>query len=60
MECCENQNITCKKYENICINCGVIIDYEFVHENILRDYNMHISNMLKYKKVIYRRKKIFI
>ena len=57
MECCENQNITCKNYENVCINCGVIFDYEFVHENIFRDYNMHISNMLQYKKTIYCMKK---
>ena len=56
MECCENQNITCKNYEKICINCGTVIDYAFVHENIFRDYNMHISNMLQYKKIIYRRR----
>ena len=57
MDCCEYQNITCKNYERICINCGVIFDYKFVHENIFRDYNMHILNMLQYKKTIYRRKK---
>ena len=57
MECCENQNITGKNNEKICINCETVIDYEFVHENIFRDYNMHISNMLQYKKIIYRRKK---
>ena len=57
MECCENQNISYKNYANVCIYCGVIFDYEFVHENIFKDYNMHISNMLQYKKMIYRRKK---
>ena len=57
MECCDNKNITCKNYEKIYINCGTIIDYIFVHENINRDYNMNISNMLYYKKSIYRRKK---
>ena len=56
MECCKNQNIACKNHENICINCGTIIDYEFVHENIFRDYNMNILNMLQYKKTIYRKK----
>ena len=46
-----------KIMKKICINCGTIIDYIFVHENIYRDYNMNISNMLYYKKSIYRRKK---
>ena len=50
MECCKNKNIGCKKNdENTCINCGVIHDYKLVHENIFRDYNMNISNMLYYK-----------
>ena len=57
MECCDNKNITCKNYEKICINCKSVIDYIFVHENIYRNYNMNISNMLYYKKSIYRRKK---
>ena len=60
MECCENQNIACKNYENVCINCGVIFDCEFVHENIFRDYNMHISNMLQYKKRFIVGKSIYI
>ena len=57
MNCCENKNIGCKNYENICINCGTIIDYQYVHENLFRDYDINISNMLYYKKSIYRRKK---
>ena len=57
MECFDNKNIGCKNYENLCINCGTIFDYEYLHENIYRDYNMNISNMLYYKKFIYRRKK---
>ena len=56
MNCCENKNIACKNYENVCINCGTIIDYQYVH--IYSDYI--ISNMLAYKKSVYRRKKIFI
>ena len=57
MECCENKNITYKNYENICINCGVIHDYKYVNEISFRDYNMNISNILFYKKTIYKRKK---
>ena len=54
MDCCNNKNITCKNCENICINCGVIHDYQYVNETPFRDYNM---NILFYKKTIYKRKK---
>ena len=57
MECCRNRIITCKNYENICINCGVIHDYNNVNNVSFRDYNMNISNILFYKKAIYKRKK---
>ena len=57
MDCCNNKNITCKNCENICINCGVIHDYRYVNETPFRDYNMNISNILFYKKTIYKRKK---
>ena len=30
MDCCENKNIAYKNYENICINCGVIHDYQLM------------------------------
>ena len=57
MDCCKNKNITYKNYENVCINCGTIHDYRYVNEISFRDYNMNISNMLFYKKTIYKRKK---
>ena len=57
MDCCDNKNITCKDCENICINCGIIRNYKYVNEIPFRDYNMNISNMLFYKKTIYKRKK---
>ena len=57
MNCCNNKNITCKNCENICINCGIIHDYKYVNEIAFRDYNMNISNILFYKKTIYKRKK---
>ena len=50
MDCCKNKNITYKNYEKVCINCGIIHDYEYVNEIPFRDYNMNISNMLFYKK----------
>ena len=57
MDCCEHTNITCKNYENICINCGTIHDYQYVNEMPSRDYDIIISNMLFYKRTIYKRKK---
>ena len=57
MDCCENKNITCKDCENICINCGIIHSYKYVNEISFKDYNMNISNILFYKKTIYKRKK---
>ena len=57
MECCDNKNITCKDCENIFINCGAIHDYKYVNEISFKDYNMVMSNILFYKKTIYKRKK---
>ena len=57
MECCENKNIAYKNYGKICINCGIIHDYQYINEISFRDYNMNMSNTLFYKKSIYRRKK---
>ena len=57
MDCCDNKNLIYKNYEKVCINCGIIHDYKYVNEIPFRDYNMNISNMLFYKKTIYKRKK---
>ena len=57
MDCCKNKIIAYKNCENICINCGVIHDYRYVNEIPFRDYNINISNMLFYKKTMYKRKK---
>ena len=57
MDCCGNKNIACKNYENVCINCGTIFDYQYINEISFKDYNMNMSNMLFYKKSIYKRKK---
>ena len=61
MECCDNINIGCKNYENICINCGTIHDYKYVNEISFRDYNMNMLNMLFYKKKLFiKRKNIYM
>ena len=57
MDCCENKNITYKNYENVCINCGTIHDYKYVNEISFKDYNMVMSNILFYKKTVYKREK---
>ena len=60
MDCCENKNIACKNYENLCVNCGTIFNYQYINDISFRDYNINISNILFYKKCIYKRKKIYI
>ena len=57
MDCCKNKNLIYKNYEKVCILCGTIHDYKYVNEIPFRDYNMNISNILFYKKTIYKRKK---
>ena len=57
MDCCGNKYLIYKNYEKVCINCGIIHDYKYVNEIAFRDYNMNISNVLFYKKTIYKRKK---
>ena len=57
MDCCKIKNTTYKNYENVCINCGTIHDYIYINEISFRDYNMNMSNMLFYKKTIYKRRK---
>ena len=60
MDSCDNKNVTCKDCENICINCGVIHDYQYVNEISFRDYNMIMSNILSYKKLFIKEKNICI
>ena len=54
MDCCKDKNITRVKSEYICMNCGVIHDYEYVHFNYDDDYNSIFNNMFKYKKSCYK------
>ena len=60
MDCCNNRIITCNNYENVCINCGTIHDYQYINEISFKDYNMNMLNILFYKITIYMRKNIYI
>ena len=55
MEYCNNKNVGCINYENVCIN--YIFDYQYINDISFRDYNMNMSNILFYKKSVYKRKK---
>ena len=57
MNCCNNKNIGCKNYENKCISCGTIHDYQYINEISFKDYNMNMLKLLFYKRTIYERKK---
>ena len=57
MDCCDNKILLVKNYENICLSCGTIHDYQYVNEISFRNYNMNMINILFYKKTIYKRKK---
>ena len=45
------------KFENICLSCETFHDYQYVNEISFRDYDMNMSNILFYKKTIYKRNK---
>ena len=59
MDCCLDKNITKIKSEYICMNCGVIHDYEYVHFNN-DDYDSILKNIMKYKKSCYKRRNYLI
>ena len=59
MDCCLNKNITKVKSEYICMNCGVIQGYEYVHFNN-DDYDSILNNIIKYKKSCYKRRNYLI
>ena len=43
MNWCENKIVTSKNYENVCVNCGTIHDYQYVNEISFKDYNMNVK-----------------
>ena len=61
MDCCLDKNITKIKSEYICMNCGVIHNYEYIHFNYNNDdYDSILKNIIKYKKSCYKRKNYLI
>ena len=61
MNCCLDKNITKIKSEYICMNCGVIHDYEYIHFNYNDDdYDSILNNIIKYKKSCYKRRNYLI
>ena len=61
MDCCLDKNITKNKSEYICMNCGVIHDYEYIHFNYNNDdYDSILKNIIKYKKSCYKRRNYLI
>ena len=43
MECCDNKNIGCVNYENLCVNCGTIFNYQNVNGISFKNYIYTIS-----------------
>ena len=61
MDCCLDKNITKVKSEYICMNCGVIHDYEYIHFNYNNDdYDSILNNIIKYKKSCYKKRNYLI
>ena len=61
MDCCLDKNIIKVKSEYICINCGVIHGYEYIHFNYNNDdYDSILKNIIKYKKSCYKRRNYLI
>ena len=60
MDCYQDKNITKVKSEYICMNCGVIHDYEYVNFNYDDDYNSILNNMINNKISCYKRRKYLI
>ena len=60
MNCCDNKNIGCKNYENVCVNFGIIYDYQYINEISFKHYNMNMLNMLFYRKLFIKGKNIYI
>ena len=61
MDYCLDKNIVKNKSEYICMNCGVIHDYEYIHFNYNNDdYDSILNNIIKYKKSCYKRRNYLI
>ena len=58
MKCCENKNIIKEKEMYLCTNCGTIHGYTWIEYDFkVKEYNENIYNLLKFKNILYKRKK---
>ena len=58
MKCCDSKNIINEKEMYLCTNCGVIHGYTWIEYDFkVKEYNENIYNLLKFKDIIYKRKK---
>ena len=58
MECCDSKNIIIEKEMYSCTNCGAIYGYTWIEYDFkVKEHDQDIYNLLKYKNIIYERKK---
>ena len=62
MECCNNKNIIFTDYY-VCINCGVIYDYKYIHEIFMyeneNNLNKNFISKSFHKRMNYLNKKLY-
>ena len=62
MECCNNKKIIFTDYY-VCMNCGVIHNYNYIHENSYygneKNTNNHFISKPIYKRINYLNKKLY-
>ena len=52
MDCCGNKAIRSINYEKVCVNCGIIHDYEYAHP--------FIDKPLFYRKICIQKEEILV
>ena len=58
MECCDSKSIINEKEMYLCTNCGAIHGYTWIEYDFkVKEYNENIYNLLKFKDILYKRKK---
>ena len=58
MKCCDSKNIINEKEMYLCTNCGAIHGYTWIEYDFkVKEYNENIYNLLKFKNIIYERKR---
>ena len=58
MKCCDSKNIIIEKEMFVCTNCATIHGYKWIEYDFkVKEYNENIYNLLKFKNILYKRKK---